>query len=313
MPFVQAKCTNCGGILEVDNTKDAAICKFCGTPFVVEKAINNYTSTNYIAANNVNIYHVTSLNNSDIEHKINNAYSLIEINEIGKAHNAFKQLTKDYSNDIRGWLGSLTILVDYGFFDESMLMNVRGSKLNEIRMLNVFQHICQICQKLSVDFDQKYWADKLYNSIINGYCFFRYREHHPIDFEKSFSGVFTHNQIADLQKKGASNAEALKLVYRECTSRSISYGKERFKDIYDIDIGWAEQIISILGVTALCSDWDPQDGAGWYTTQKIIRPFQIDDSIISLRKKYGVCQHCGGRLKGMFSKTCIQCGQPKDY
>ena len=56
MSFVQAKCTNCGGILDVDNTKDAAICKYCGTPFIIEKAINNYNTTNNITANTVNIY-----------------------------------------------------------------------------------------------------------------------------------------------------------------------------------------------------------------------------------------------------------------
>lgn len=46
MPFVQAKCPNCGGMLAVDSSKDAAICQFCNTPFVVEKAINNYNITN---------------------------------------------------------------------------------------------------------------------------------------------------------------------------------------------------------------------------------------------------------------------------
>lgn len=26
-----------------------------------------------------------------------------------------------------------------------------------------------------------------------------------------------------------------------------------------------------------------------------------------------VCQHCGGELKGLFSKKCVACGKPKDY
>ncbi len=43
MPFVPAKCTNCGASLTVDNTKEAAVCEFCGTPFIVEKAIANIT------------------------------------------------------------------------------------------------------------------------------------------------------------------------------------------------------------------------------------------------------------------------------
>ena len=56
MPFVSAICTNCGATLKVDNSKDASICEFCGTPFIVEKAINNYNTTNNISNSVVNIF-----------------------------------------------------------------------------------------------------------------------------------------------------------------------------------------------------------------------------------------------------------------
>lgn len=48
MPFVQAKCPNCGGVLAVDNSNEAAVCQFCNTPFIVERAINNYNITNNV-------------------------------------------------------------------------------------------------------------------------------------------------------------------------------------------------------------------------------------------------------------------------
>ena len=56
MPFVQGNCPNCGGTLAVDNTKDAWICQYCNTPFIVEKAINNYNINNNIKAETVNIF-----------------------------------------------------------------------------------------------------------------------------------------------------------------------------------------------------------------------------------------------------------------
>ncbi len=58
MPLVKAQCTNCGQIVTVDNSKDAAICEYCGTPYIVEKAINYYNMTvsNVINVENVNIY-----------------------------------------------------------------------------------------------------------------------------------------------------------------------------------------------------------------------------------------------------------------
>lgn len=57
MPFVQAKCPNCGGILAVNSSNDAAVCQFCDTPFVVEKAVNNYNTTNNITIESgANVY-----------------------------------------------------------------------------------------------------------------------------------------------------------------------------------------------------------------------------------------------------------------
>ena len=55
MPIVQAKCTTCGGNLEVDSSLEAAVCPYCKTPYVVEKAINNYNTyvTNNITADTV--------------------------------------------------------------------------------------------------------------------------------------------------------------------------------------------------------------------------------------------------------------------
>ncbi|MBQ6692055.1 MAG: leucine-rich repeat domain-containing protein, partial [Clostridia bacterium] len=40
----------------MDSSKDAAICSYCGTPFIVEKAIQSYNITNNIQAGTVNIY-----------------------------------------------------------------------------------------------------------------------------------------------------------------------------------------------------------------------------------------------------------------
>lgn len=50
MPFVPAKCTQCNANLQVDPILAAAICDSCGTPFIVEKAITNYTTMNFYNA-----------------------------------------------------------------------------------------------------------------------------------------------------------------------------------------------------------------------------------------------------------------------
>ena len=56
MPLVECKCTNCGAVLKVDSAHDAAVCEFCKTPFIVQKAINNFNNINNISDSVVNIY-----------------------------------------------------------------------------------------------------------------------------------------------------------------------------------------------------------------------------------------------------------------
>ena len=63
MPIIPLTCPNCGGNLKVDSAKDAAICEYCGKPFIVKDAIiNNYIknetiiNTDSFTAENINVY-----------------------------------------------------------------------------------------------------------------------------------------------------------------------------------------------------------------------------------------------------------------
>ena len=57
MGFIAARCTQCGAEITVDDTKEAGICKYCGTAFITEKAITNYNTyiTNNYEGANINI------------------------------------------------------------------------------------------------------------------------------------------------------------------------------------------------------------------------------------------------------------------
>ena len=56
MALIPGICTQCGATLSADNTKDCMICPYCGTPFIVEKAIHNFQNTYHISNSVVNIY-----------------------------------------------------------------------------------------------------------------------------------------------------------------------------------------------------------------------------------------------------------------
>lgn len=64
MGLVAAKCPECGANINIDETKDAGICEYCGTAFVTEKVINN----NYInIVNNNDLSGANIIINNNVE------------------------------------------------------------------------------------------------------------------------------------------------------------------------------------------------------------------------------------------------------
>ena len=106
MPLVAAKCLNCGGELQIDSGRDAAICPYCGTPFVVEKAINYYTTQNVTHIGTIGHADIHVMDDSGLEAKVKNADAyLTRHKDYAKAEELFLELTESFSHDYRGWWG----------------------------------------------------------------------------------------------------------------------------------------------------------------------------------------------------------------
>lgn len=80
MPLVPAKCPECGGNINIDSKKRAAICEFCKQPFVVEDAINNFNTTYNITNNNEIKADVVNVYESKSQDFVIKAGELIEYN-----------------------------------------------------------------------------------------------------------------------------------------------------------------------------------------------------------------------------------------
>lgn len=105
MPLVSAICTQCGARLKVDSDKEAVVCPYCETAFVVEKAINNYNSTNIV---NIDTVHADVINVTDDSSRDNRAKSgetFIKLNDYASAEKVFAKLANDCPYDYRGWWG----------------------------------------------------------------------------------------------------------------------------------------------------------------------------------------------------------------
>lgn len=101
MPIVPAKCTACGANLNVDSNKDAAVCNYCGSAFIIEKAINNYNNYNTINADKVVVEGI------QVETLLKNAETYIKLGDFGRAQTYYTEMTKHFPDDYRGWWGSV--------------------------------------------------------------------------------------------------------------------------------------------------------------------------------------------------------------
>lgn len=108
MPFVQAKCENCNGILEVDSTKKAAICPYCGTPYVVQDAINNYIT-------NIETLHADVVNINDDKSaraRLDAAEAFMKLHKYREAWKAFSDVCSLTPQDFRGWWGKIRVYTE---------------------------------------------------------------------------------------------------------------------------------------------------------------------------------------------------------
>jgi predicted RNA-binding Zn-ribbon protein involved in translation (DUF1610 family) len=116
MPLVPAKCTQCGGDLQIDNTKEAAVCPYCGSAFIVEKAIQLYNQTYNISANTVNVY--KQENDRDTADTLYETGSnALNAGNIQLAERCFDDIKKFYPSDYRGPWGKMKCYSVYNFKD----------------------------------------------------------------------------------------------------------------------------------------------------------------------------------------------------
>jgi len=101
MALIAAKCTECGAAIEVDDTKDAGICRHCGTAFVTQKVIHNH-STHVTQHITKNFY---GQEKASAEGYLENGETFLKLKDWVKAIGAFTQAADTNPNDYRGWFG----------------------------------------------------------------------------------------------------------------------------------------------------------------------------------------------------------------
>lgn len=288
MPFIQAKCTNCGGILEVDSTKDAAICKYCGTPFIVEKAINNYNTTNNITASTVNVYGDTC-NKNNLIRRIND-YCMVK--QYDEAIKICKLALSEYPADRELLIKTLELLSTYVFDYELYLKSINSLKVLEGNKV----------------IDE--YAIQLKKNIINN-CVSIFRS------KLIYMGVGSLKGSWENQVKGCLYKIFDENSISEIISASKCYAKVYGEKILEPQtIYKIVEVVAIIGDVAVCRYQHPDPDLrsfSYYTTIHTV-PYNPENNKneieeeIRLRKRK--CPKCGEDIvfKLLKKPQCSKCG-----
>ncbi len=232
MPLVEAKCTNCGAVLQVDDSLDAAICPYCNTAYIVEKAINNYTITNNIT-NNITAGVVNIINK-----------------------------TSDFE------------------IETGVLKKYRGAETDV-----VLPNTVKVIKRSAFSGNQYLTSVKIPDGVT-------------VIEDSAFAGCLSLRSINIPYGITVIREQ----TFKDCSSlTSIS-----IPDIVD-DIEWfafagCSNLSNIVGAERFYPECF--DGTAW---------FENYDHLHREYRSKNLCQHCGGKFIGVFTKMCSKCGRPKDY
>lgn len=216
MPLVPAKCTQCGSNLEIDSSKEAAICPFCNTPFITEKAINHYNTTNVTNIENLHADVVNILDDNSKENKVLSGDTFIKLGDYAKAESVYIELTENFPHDYRGWWGLIRVkTLDFTNCDISRTiyneLNTLYKKIETVtdtiapEIESIYSEYIKECGKKLTSFE-KNASDEM--NTIDG---------HLDDIDKVF---------------GASNS-----AYSSTIAQGIEYAVDNGADVINLSVG----------------------------------------------------------------------------
>lgn len=231
MTLVPAICTQCGSKLEVDPGKEAAICPYCKTPFITQKAINHYSTTN---VTNIDRFHAEVVNMTDDssrDNRVKAGETFISLNDYYSAAKIFGDLTKDCPYDYRGWWGLIRVY-SVDFSD----MTIDGEKLSSIAQF--YQNAIAVAS-----IDEQKAIEPQYEAYYNS-------------VREKLDAL-----LLDTQTK-IKNLETEFNRYKRDHEDQINHISEQKKKIMSPSVVLAIVILVIVGISAVCGTIESGLGVG---------------------------------------------------
>ena len=170
--FTPAKCTNCGASLTVDPSQKAAVCPFCNSAYIVEKAIQEYNIqvSGNLTVNGAQI----NINGKNLDNLLERAEQCASSGDFDKAMDYFNEvLDSDISSERanRGIHKIKNILNDYVYMSEKTgkgLLELKKGRL--ILTTNVNPQLYELDRIFGVEIVKKgfFSSEKLLQFTYSG-------------------------------------------------------------------------------------------------------------------------------------------------
>lgn len=322
-------CDICGGNLAMDASGEFAVCESCGMKHSKERVkvkVQEIQGT-------VKIDGAVETVKGDAEKDrlLKNAESFIVLSQLGKAEEIYCQLTNDYPDDYRGWMGllkcqcsrNISFINDVSYNDilfessyEKWFSDICDTattvtKLNKSTEKEVVSHINSYLDEIIKQPRYIYDYVKIFKNKfdmlgeLKKYFLERYENVMAYDkirdsFEKSrnrfsiFETVCQNGKIISISNKYAiSQLDKNRII-------NCLFSFDNYVGFHLPDTAFDSEVIVFFEISQKLDD--------------IINcAIQKQQEMINNRIRNNVCQHCGGTFKGVFNKVCINCGKPKDY
>lgn len=136
MAIVPVKCPSCGANLRIDETRQSAFCEYCGSPFIVQEAQNNFMVKGEIRIEKVGTMNVNSDQTANARIEAGEAF--LKLGKKDEATKAFIEACRIKPQDYRGYWGQVKaeILLNQ--------TNLAGIDCNQL------SHIAELCKDMVV-------------------------------------------------------------------------------------------------------------------------------------------------------------------
>lgn len=325
------KCDLCNGSLIIDDSREFAVCEFCGTKYMantLRKSIQKIKGT------------VEVVPGENTKEKIkNDIKAFIAIDNLFKALLLLTDYTDTYPSDPAGYFLKLDFICTQGCttriesFRKHHLDNPEAFLYHQAYFYGSkyvfldFRDNLSILNKLtSTSYTNKY-AKLLLDLIKSGTTLFR------------FDGQFDCSSFSDPQYRNPYIQKALDALktelietlggeiglsaFDEGVANAREYGKLCEYDNQPINF-YSTDCFFLLGNQILSIGGNNDIGykLEFFTLSHIpniqeLKKIKQKNDIINYQKKIyqknNLCQYCGGSFKGIFKKICTKCGELKDY